>query len=132
MAAEHDTQLAGDILLHALYRIIFEFDNFATLFTNEVVVMVFAGDLITRLVFVEVAFGQQLTFFEQFESPVDSCVTDVGADLLYRGIKFLGTDMAADSKKHPGDIIAWRSRLQAAVAQPRVKQLHPLLGLAPA
>src|SRR6516225_3815020 len=132
MAGEHNTEFFRDILLHPLDRVVFEFHDLAALLANEMVVMVLAGDLIARLVFIEVALGQQLALLEQFEGPVNCCVTNVGIYFLYFGIKFLGTDMAAEFEKDPRDIVAWRGGLEAAVAQTRMKQLHPLLGLAPA
>jgi hypothetical protein len=121
MPGEHYTQFSGDILLHPLDRVVFEFDDLAASFTDEMVMMVFAGDFKARLVFIEVALRQQLALLKQFEGPVNCCVTDVGIYFLYFGIKFLGTDMAAELEKDPGDIIAWRGGLEAAVAQARMK-----------
>jgi hypothetical protein len=132
MSGQHHTEFTGEVLLHPLDCIIFEFHDLAALFTDEMVMMMLASDFKARLVFIEVALSQQLALLEQFEGPVNRCVTDMGVYLFYLEIKLLGTDMAAESKKNPRNIIAWRSGLEPTVAQPRMKQFHPLIRLAPA
>ncbi len=104
---KHHTQFAGDVLLHPLDCVVFELHDLAAFLTDEMVMMMLAGDFISGLVFIEVALSQQLALLEQLESTVNCCVTDMGIDFPYFAIKFLGTDMAAEVKKNPGDIVAW-------------------------
>jgi len=121
MPGEHYTQFFGNILLHPLDCVVFEFLDLATLFTDEMVMMMLAGDFKARLVFIEMALCEQLALLEQFESPVNRRVTDVGVYFLYFDIKFLSTDMAAELEKDPGDIIPWRGGLEATVPQTRME-----------
>jgi hypothetical protein len=129
MPGKYHTQLFGYVLLHPLDRIVLEFHNSATLFADEMVMMVPASDFKPRLVLIEVALGEQLAFLEQFQSTVNGRVTDMRIYFLYLRIKFLGTDMPAHFEEHPSDVIAWRRRFKAAIPPSRMKQFHPLLGL---
>jgi hypothetical protein len=129
MPGKHHAQLFGNVLLHPLDCVVFEFHNLAALLTDKMVMMVLAGDFKPCLVFIEVALGQQLAFLEQFERPVNCGVTDVRIYFLYFGIEFFGADMTAQFEKNPGDIIAWRSGLEPAVTQARMEQFQPLFGL---
>ena len=116
MAGHRNPQLSGHILLHSLDCVIFEFHDLAALFTDEMVMMVLAGDLVACLIFIEMTLCQQLAFLKEFESPVDCCVADVGIYFLDFGVKFLGADMAAELEKDPGNVIAGRGGLEPTVA----------------
>jgi hypothetical protein len=118
---EHRAQFAGDILLYPLDCVVFEFHDLAALFTDKMVMMMLAGDFKSRLVFIEMTLCEQLALLEQFESPVNRRITDVGVYFLYFDIKFLSTDMAAELEENPGDIIPWRGGLEATVVQTRME-----------
>ncbi|GEM_PF-2819341 len=107
MAGEYNAQFPSHILLHPFDRIVFEFDDFATLFANEMVVVMLTSDFVARLVFIKVTLGQEFTFLEQFERSVDGCVTDVRIDFLYFGIEFFRTHMPTQFEKDTGNIVPW-------------------------
>jgi hypothetical protein len=132
MPRKHNAQLFRNVLLHSFDCVVFEFHDLAASLANEMVVMVLSSDFVTRLVLIEMTFSQQLAFFQQFERAIDRRVADVRIYFLDLNVKFFGADMPTEAKKNAGDVIAGRCRLQAAVAQTRMEQLHPLLLLAPA
>src|ERR1700726_2711418 len=127
--AQRDAEFARHGLLEPLDRFVFEFDDPAAALADEVVVMMFAGDFVARLTFVEVALVDQVAFLEQAQRAVDGGIADVRIDLLDLSVEFLGTDMAVEREEDARDVIALAGRLEPALLKPRVKLRHPLLGL---
>ena len=64
MPGKYYTQLFGYVLLHPLDCIVFEFHNPATLFADEMVMMVPTSNFKPRLVLIEVALSEQLAFLQ--------------------------------------------------------------------
>jgi len=130
MPGEDHAELLSDVMLHPLDRVVFEFNDFAAVLADEMVMMVLARNFKTGLIFVEVALSQQLALLEQFEGSINRRVADVRIYLLDLSVEFFRTHMSAEFKKDPSDIVARRRRFKATVTQSRMKQLHSLLRLA--
>jgi hypothetical protein len=86
MPSQSNAQLFGNILLHSLDCVVLEFHDLAAMFTDEVIMMMFAGYFEPRLVFIEVAFGQQLAVLQQLERAIDRGVTDMRIYFLDLGV----------------------------------------------
>src|SRR5579864_6923737 len=105
---ERDAELARDVALQALKRVVFKLDNLAATFTDEMVVMMLAYHLVARLAFVEMAFREQSAFLHQLERAIDCRVTDMGIDAFDFGVELLGADVTAKVEKDARDIVARR------------------------
>ena len=117
--AQRDAEFARDRLLEFLDRLVFEFDDAAAAFADEVVVMMVAGDFIARLALLEVALVDQVAFLEQAQRAVDGGVADVRIDLLDFGVELLGADMAAQREEDARDVVALAGRLEPALFEAR-------------
>src|SRR5579872_1300814 len=125
-----DAEFTRDGLLEFLDRFVFEFDDAAAAFADEVVVMMVASDFITRLPFLEVALIEQVAFLEQAQRAVDGGVADVRVDFLDFGVKLLGADMPAHREEHTRDVVTLPGRFKPARFQPLMELRHPRFDLA--
>ena len=129
MTRKRNPELPGHGLLDALHALVLKLDDAPAVLADEMVVMaLLVDDLVPALSVVEVPFGDQLTFLEQLQRPVDGGVADVRVDLLDLGVQLFGADMAAQRKEHPRNIVALAGRLQPPLLEAAVEHFHPLVG----
>src|SRR5262249_13364912 len=124
--AHDEAEEAGDLLLEALQLVARELDDLAAALADDVVVvlLLLLDRFVARLAVVEVALGREAALLQELEGAIHRRVADARVHPLDRAVQLLDGEVALRPEEDPGDVVALRRRLEAALAQGLVEALH--------